>query len=725
MRKIALSTIALLVVLSFAYAEIQAPAQAKEPVYFDIPQSTVRATSQYAPYYYFSREPISIMTSFYDYMIGSYNGLPLRAIPGEFGGGYFMVYQGRCDPDSTRKVYYTYLDQSGFVISNSEISDSSATEGYPTMTIDPVSGKPMYAWHTDVDHDGKQEVVFAADAFMDDFPGLFTNYQTIVDNPTQITAPNGVVTGDNQFIWPTATIGPSPIAGKRRVYVATRNSRSHVPNNFPSENVLIAYADIDGDMIEEGIPAVWNYTSVPTFDLWNVDTENWRRPFTTFCADDAGNIYYIGYHDSRDLDGNPFDEPDVHVMKCDNFGEGTWTMMTASGHIPAWIPEGPPWVEPHFYDEDGNPYEPGELYWAIQNSSHVNAVVDRSGRIHFPALWALSSDTSYYPNMQYVKQLIFDPATNEVSIHEVYPIKHPDNTADYECYHPWDNEPPWGEAEYIQVDGEWHLDINAMWPFCHWDRTAHESSMMAHYNNIKMSKPNQHSWTVMVWQDCNRAMLYDQSDDPGAGFSPDIMIAVSPNNGMTWKDPICLNSLDVPQLADLTPMWVYPVDEVVYAGVAHNPKEGRDYHMGKVGLMFYDDNTWGSYELYPPYHDNNDGGEVMFMELTIAFEPAGDADESLASAPGIDILKGNFPNPFNPETTISYTMPAAGDAKLGIYNLRGQLVRSLVNEPKAGGDHRVVWDGKDDNGDSVTSGIYFYRLETGKHSQTRKMMLMQ
>jgi flagellar hook assembly protein FlgD len=52
-------------------------------------------------------------------------------------------------------------------------------------------------------------------------------------------------------------------------------------------------------------------------------------------------------------------------------------------------------------------------------------------------------------------------------------------------------------------------------------------------------------------------------------------------------------------------------------------------------------------------------------------------------------------------------------------------VRSLVNEAKTVGNHKVVWDGKDDRGNTMASGIYLYRLETGKHSETRKMMLMK
>lgn len=97
--------------------------------------------------------------------------------------------------------------------------------------------------------------------------------------------------------------------------------------------------------------------------------------------------------------------------------------------------------------------------------------------------------------------------------------------------------------------------------------------------------------------------------------------------------------------------------------------------------------------------------------------------------PGIPLetgLRAIYPNPFNPSTTISYHLAAEGVAKLDIYNIKGQMVDTLVNEPKARGKHQVVWDGKDFEGREVASGIYFVRLSSaGKSSSTHKMVLMK
>lgn len=100
------------------------------------------------------------------------------------------------------------------------------------------------------------------------------------------------------------------------------------------------------------------------------------------------------------------------------------------------------------------------------------------------------------------------------------------------------------------------------------------------------------------------------------------------------------------------------------------------------------------------------------------------AEDNLIS-PFVTALNSNYPNPFNPTTTISFSLAQAGDTQLGIYNLKGQLVRSLVNDVRNAGNHSVVWDGKDNNGNTVSSGIYYYKMTAGKYSSTKKMIMMK
>ncbi len=88
-------------------------------------------------------------------------------------------------------------------------------------------------------------------------------------------------------------------------------------------------------------------------------------------------------------------------------------------------------------------------------------------------------------------------------------------------------------------------------------------------------------------------------------------------------------------------------------------------------------------------------------------------------------LKGNYPNPFNPETTISYSVMENTPVTIEIYNVKGQRVKTLVDEAKAAGPHSVVWKGVDDNNRPVSSGVYFFKMNAGKYSSTKKMIMMK
>jgi 5-hydroxyisourate hydrolase-like protein (transthyretin family) len=91
----------------------------------------------------------------------------------------------------------------------------------------------------------------------------------------------------------------------------------------------------------------------------------------------------------------------------------------------------------------------------------------------------------------------------------------------------------------------------------------------------------------------------------------------------------------------------------------------------------------------------------------------------------VTALNSNYPNPFNPETTISYDIKEPGKVRLDVFNLKGQLVRTLVNDEHSTGRYNVVFNATDDRGNKLSSGLYFYRLRAGDYIKTRKMMLME
>lgn len=90
-------------------------------------------------------------------------------------------------------------------------------------------------------------------------------------------------------------------------------------------------------------------------------------------------------------------------------------------------------------------------------------------------------------------------------------------------------------------------------------------------------------------------------------------------------------------------------------------------------------------------------------------------------------LFDNYPNPFNPTTIISFSLTSEGseNTELAIYNLKGQVVKQLLNQKLSAGNHSCIWNGKDDNGKQVASGVYFYKLRSGSYTNTKKMLLLK
>ncbi len=101
--------------------------------------------------------------------------------------------------------------------------------------------------------------------------------------------------------------------------------------------------------------------------------------------------------------------------------------------------------------------------------------------------------------------------------------------------------------------------------------------------------------------------------------------------------------------------------------------------------------------------------------------------EEIASAvlPDDYMLKQNSPNPFNPETSIDFAIPHSGHVHLDIFNTLGQKVKTLVDEPLNAGFKRVQWDGRDNSGHEVASGVYFYRMSVDNFTASKKMLLLK
>lgn len=196
-----------------------------------------------------------------------------------------------------------------------------------------------------------------------------------------------------------------------------------------------------------------------------------------------------------------------------------------------------------------------------------------------------------------------------------------------------------------------------------------------------------------------------------------------------------------------------PADEIVILDSAGERLQIVD---SATGAIDFDSAGWGWYRIYPPgyshqdafntaygpnhgYHvfcdrDNDGVMEAMVLVSTInnyqqelaiiSLNGGGASAIPAATATGASLGEAR-PNPFNPATSIAFSLDAAGVARVTVYDLAGRLVRTLVDEPRPAGPQTVVWDGRDDEGRAVASGTYFYQLETEGRSEARKAMLLK
>ena len=139
-----------------------------------------------------------------------------------------------------------------------------------------------------------------------------------------------------------------------------------------------------------------------------------------------------------------------------------------------------------------------------------------------------------------------------------------------------------------------------------------------------------------------------------------------------------------------------------------------NYAGQSITIQFYI--TYGDPGLWQDYG--------MFLDNVSVRAPVGISDDPMI-IPLASKLHANYPNPFNPTTTISFDTPKDGNVQIDIFNIKGQKVKSLVNDHFAPGTHKVVWNGTDDQGQNVGSGIFFYRMKSEGYETNRKMILMK
>jgi hypothetical protein len=154
--------------------------------------------------------------------------------------------------------------------------------------------------------------------------------------------------------------------------------------------------------------------------------------------------------------------------------------------------------------------------------------------------------------------------------------------------------------------------------------------------------------------------------------------------------------------------------------------DGNDLYVGNIysaldGIIKYhsDNGADGPYAIVDTL------GTIFHYEESVTVDSTALGVDPITGLPQEYALAQNFPNPFNPRTWITYEIPTTELVSLTVYNLLGQKVRTLVNDVQIAGAHSLVWEGTNDKGIRLPSGIYVYRLETNSTTLSRKMVMMK
>lgn len=187
-------------------------------------------------------------------------------------------------------------------------------------------------------------------------------------------------------------------------------------------------------------------------------------------------------------------------------------------------------------------------------------------------------------------------------------------------------------------------------------------------------------------------------------------------NGSTWS------------VVEIPDLWSFYIT-CMYEDETGNIWFGTNYH----GLRKLSGTVWTSYSGVDSFLNNESIKELVadsngkiwilsYINLTVFDYPASVAKENSNETPQISFSLSNYPNPFRTATTIKYTLPDTGKVRIEVYNIKGQRVKTLINEVKENGLNEIVWDGTDKNGKPVSSGIYSCKLTTPLLTDTIKLI---
>jgi FlgD Ig-like domain len=721
----------------------------------------------------FHINPNTVITNYYDSSISTGNGMAVCQQPNEAGNGCYAVFHSRETAASTLRTYYSYTDADGNITNVAWIGPDDVHETKPALDIDPETGDPIVAWNR---NDG---VVCSYDLYHLGSPGLWKTPFYIIDENTWTPHP------DDDFKDPIVKIGVSPDVSKRRVYILAKNQR--VPIAFEGFDIaMLAYADFDVNDFHVQSSLDWNYNFIiDCISLTHISVEY------SFDVTDEGFVAIIGYDDEFNVFAyinDNFGEGDFDVQS-ENFQfpvenplnqDGTARFIDDQGN-PSEIFFAPVHSENTnalFYDDDtkimmpvnfGLIAEPGVfigyecllypkiLYYDIAYNElsfidlHIegddpnddlpmipwdlneNGIVDSydaEGVVEYVPSWPIYYPATTYPEATSLNNYKISHSEDKYLI----TIFWNDGTKATLAEQGLAGYSNWlGRPEIAMIYSEDGGDSWEQPQYLNSLQNPELSDMILEYSYVADEMEE-----LGYGDYCLKTMFYDDN-----GYGPSQLFPL-PNVGGTIMEATLL----------------FEVGGISYNLYVCDPNSYTIWHLGEdVSIQCAGSNITGplDYDLMLGWdqfvcsiaEDVNTSPVSWIVPESLeisenyrirvqSFVPSlyGYSEEfsilNPDNAENVLVVQNelfqNTPNPFNPTTTIAFSLNTeiTEDTELVIYNAKGQKVKSFDSaQDDNNGVYSIVWDGTDDSGKPVSSGVYLCKLKAGDFEDSKKMLLLK
>ncbi len=648
--------------------------------------------------------PTPLLETFDDQAISANNGNMIFLHESSYGDSDLKVLsvQARDDYGAEPRAHELYFyhpenDNIGSYYTSAESNQTNVVSAMDFETHDLI-----FVWEQWNDESDICEICISCDVWhLVNCPGLISSSHVVFsNNSNEQEFPCGL---DNSFRNPQVHIGKAPSYaedGKRRLYIFL--SRPYMASRFQDVKgqFKILWCDFDTQDIEDGsmLEPDWN---IVEFDVPTPPHPATSDPVSTYLSCDCRDDGLFGIYCWIDgsYESMPLGEENIFVLINENYCEGEW--QTYSRFL-GYEVESP-------LNHNRMPWLQGidELYIAPVHAGNFNALWDDFGHFHIQMPFCLQGVQfrvpTRWPLMSQVRNVTYNHNSHQIFSVDVYPVS--ENPIEGDPVLPWDID----EDGIVDVmDYETGEVVPACcYPWPHWNEEYADT-----HNGIRLVCNQDEGWMACFWSDALKSWMYNNGYDlPEEANRPEIFFTTSGYWVVEWRQAQVLSGN--PEDDDFVPEMEGKIPRDLI--LANTIPEFTNWSDGLLSIAYYNDNEYG--------FDDDSGGTIEYMSIQADCERPIETRNADVTPPQASI--SCFPNPFNPATTIRYNLPEDSPVNISIFNVKGQIVRRLVDEHQTAGNRSMEWNGKDDYQKNVSSGVYMIRMRTNGIEKTQKVMLLK